>query len=444
MTQTLYAQSKGPDFDGDGLSDVAAFENQHDGSPNELVVSWVNSSDGAANRTEYGKSTQASVPSDYDGDGKTDLAIVGPNDAGEYQWTYKLSSGGGVETSDLFGKKDDLVLFGCNFDLDGKADRAVMDLSGVLVLQKSSDLSSSSFSIPASVERVICADINGDGIDEIIGQQTIKAAAEPAKKKSRKKKKPTKKPTKKPGKQPSLSKDKSYFYVWNLSGEKIQELDFGKGVKSIFVADTDGDGIKEIGYDREKSGSVKEVVFYNAGAEKVYTFPYFTKIVFQNFTSSAPAIDGAFVKTKTSNKFLKFPSLSDTNSFQEFFIERTDTVITNKGTTNVGPVVSKETECNVHLEAFDGNEGFLWKPVSDTTGNSVVALPSQYSLRNVRIIKSGQTVETLRSGGNGNGGRDHWRSMRRASTFDDFITVVGSKAGTNYCWLIEDPKIRVD
>jgi len=440
FAQNLFAQApgaKGPDFDGDGISDVVGFENQHDGSPNELAITWVSSVDTSFKRFEYGKSIQSSVPADYEGDGITDFAIVGVNETGEYVWQYKLSSNNDAETTDIFGIKDDLVFYGCSFDADQKADRAVVNSSGLFTYKRSSDSGSASFSIAAGLDRFLCADLNGDGIDEIIGQKTVKTDNASKGKKNKKGKK------KKPIKQPSLN-EKSLFYVWDLSGNRILDAQFGDGVKGIFAADTDGDGIKEFGFQRENGTSRTELVFYNGGAEKVFTVPGYLDVSFHNFSNTTGQPDGFVLKAKQDNLFLKYNSLDDLVNYQSITIPRADTVIAVKGVTTVGPVVSKETQCNIHVDPNDGNEGFLWKPVSDTTGNVAVLLPSFMRLKKVRIIKNNATIETFSYGGNGNGNRDHWRSSRRYTAFDENITVIGSKKAVNYCWLVPDPRKRID
>ncbi len=437
---SLYAQIVGSDYDGDGLSDAVAFENQKDGSPNELATTWISSIDSSLNRLEFGKSVQSSVPADYDGDGITDYAIVGLDDLGQYLWKFKLSKKSTETPTEIFGKKDDLVLYGCDFDDDLKADRAVIDTNGLITYQKSADLSLASFTTLPGIEKIICADIDGDGIDEIIAQKQLKVSED---RKLANKKKKKKKKNKKPGKQPAKETEKSFFYVWNIVGQKILDTEFGKDVKSIFAADTDGNGIKEFGYEREKSKSAKEAVFYNAGQERVYQLPYFNKIVFQNFTGQ-PGADGFFIRAKSENKFIRFTSLADLSQFQEFYIPRADTVISNRGTTAVGPIVSKETICNINLEPNDGNEGFLWKPVSDTTGNLVVVLPKEFRIKKLRIIKNNQTLEDLSYASIANGNRQHWRSYKRASSFEENITVTGAKGGVNYCWFITDPNQRFD
>jgi hypothetical protein len=444
FAQSANTGAKGPDFDGDGISDVSGFENQHDGSPNELAITWISSSTSSLNRTEYGKALQSSVPSDWDGDGITDFAIVGVNEASEYLWQFKLSTNGGAETSDVFGKKEDLVLYGCSFDSDAKSDRAVFDtVTGILTYQKSSDLSSATLNLAAGLERLICADLNGDGIDEFIGQKSVKTESKNKIKRPARKKK--KKKGKKPKKQPAKSGEKAYFYIWDLSGSKTLDLQFGSGVKGIFAADTDGDGIKEFGYQRESASEVKtELVFYSAGAEKIITVPEYLDVSFNDFSNSSGVPDGFVLKAKAENIFLKFNSLNDPANYQEIYIPRADTVISTKAATTVGPVVSKETECEVDVEPHDGGEGFLWKPVSDTTGTVAVLLPSSMRLTKVRIIKNNVIIENLSYGGNGNGNRDHWRSGRRYNTFDDNVTVIGTGGGVNYCWLIPDPSKRID
>ena len=102
------------DFDGDGNSDVAVWR------PGDGTWWIQRSSDGGVTVTQWGASTDVSVPGDYDNDRRTDIAIWRPS---EGTWWIKRSSDGGV-TVTQWGTSGDVPAPG-DYDGDGQTDLAV-------------------------------------------------------------------------------------------------------------------------------------------------------------------------------------------------------------------------------------------------------------------------------------------------------------------------------
>ncbi len=99
------------DFDNDGKTDLAVFR--------PSTGSWFvqRSSDNGVDSMGFGLSTDIPVPADYDGDQKADLAVFRPSDG---NWYIILSSTGQFVVTH-FGSVGDVPL-PADFDRDGKAD----------------------------------------------------------------------------------------------------------------------------------------------------------------------------------------------------------------------------------------------------------------------------------------------------------------------------------
>jgi hypothetical protein len=145
------------DFDGDGKTDVAVFR------PNTGVWHVLQSSNGAVRAQQFGTNGDVPVPGDYDGDGKTDMAVFRVS---EGIW-YILNSKTNTLRAAFWGVSTDKAVQG-DYDGDDKTDVAVYrPSSGVwfIILSSTNGLRTSVFGL--SDDKPVPADYDGDGVTDI-------------------------------------------------------------------------------------------------------------------------------------------------------------------------------------------------------------------------------------------------------------------------------------
>lgn len=140
------------DFDDDFKTDIAVFR------PSQAKWYIIPSSTGIAYTTNWGLSTDKTVPGDYDGDFKTDVAVYRPSNG---TW-YIIPSSTGIAYTVKFGAANDIPVQG-DYDGDGKTDIAlwrpsdgrwyvIPSLTGVAYSKK----------FGVSTDKVVPGDYDGD------------------------------------------------------------------------------------------------------------------------------------------------------------------------------------------------------------------------------------------------------------------------------------------
>ncbi|MDQ3801620.1 MAG: VCBS repeat-containing protein, partial [Acidobacteriota bacterium] len=123
------------DFDGDGASDISVFRRSDatwyiapSSQQQEVSADTSAAPPGSFTGVRWGLPTDVITPADFDGDGKTDVAVWrAAADAGnpDRSYFYILNSSNNSVRAEQFGSPNDLPFLAGDWDGDGKADPAV-------------------------------------------------------------------------------------------------------------------------------------------------------------------------------------------------------------------------------------------------------------------------------------------------------------------------------
>jgi glucose/arabinose dehydrogenase len=145
------------DFDGDGRTDIAVFR------PNEGNWYVLRSGNNSNQVQQWGTATDRIVPADYDGDRKTDFAVFRE---AEGNW-YIIQSSTGTGLLQGWGQTGDIPVPG-DYDADGRADIAIYRASeGNWYIRNSGGSPVTLQQWGASGDKPVAGDYDGDGKTDI-------------------------------------------------------------------------------------------------------------------------------------------------------------------------------------------------------------------------------------------------------------------------------------
>ncbi|HEY0049072.1 MAG TPA: VCBS repeat-containing protein, partial [Pyrinomonadaceae bacterium] len=162
------------DYDGDGISDFAVYRPDNPATPEDECqfgggCAWyiIKSAGGSLYGYQLGAKDDKPVPADYDGDGKTDMAVFRPSNAGWYQVRSSDNTFYGIQ----FGQFND-VFVSSDFDGDGIDDLSVWSpTNAAWTILNSSNQAVTSQQWGFSTDKPVIGDYDGDGKTDIANWQ---------------------------------------------------------------------------------------------------------------------------------------------------------------------------------------------------------------------------------------------------------------------------------
>jgi len=157
------------DYDGDGKTDIAVWRDT--GANSDFAYFFIlNSSNNTVRVEQFGRQGDVLTVGDWDGDRKADLAVYRETAGSQSYFYYRgsLNNAGGGITSIPWGTEGDKPLPN-DYDGDGRLDAAVFrspnvrPLNGIWYIRNSSDLSARYDSWGRASDTFVPADYDGDG-----------------------------------------------------------------------------------------------------------------------------------------------------------------------------------------------------------------------------------------------------------------------------------------
>jgi hypothetical protein len=161
------------DYDGDGISDFAVYRPDNPATPEDECqygCSWfiLKSTGGSVYGYQMGAKGDKPVPADYDGDGKTEMAVFRPSSAHWYQARTRDNTFYDIQ----FGQPGDTPV-PSDYDGDGIDDLGVWSPAGATwSILNSSNQSTTAQQWGFSTDKPVIGDYDGDGKTDIANWQT--------------------------------------------------------------------------------------------------------------------------------------------------------------------------------------------------------------------------------------------------------------------------------
>ena len=429
------------DFDGDRRSDVAVLRRTPQGTLQFLFLR----PDGLPHPSplvNFGKLGDVVAAGDYDGDGVTDLALV-ENEAGVNFWRIRRSGRHPGQVAEIripFGLEGDIIR-PADYDGDGKTDQGVARVTSdgqiVWLINASGQFPLAPVLWGLEGDRTLTADRDGDGrSDFLVARET---------------------------------NGQLLWFIRTASGLNLEPKFFGLVGDFPFAADFNFDGKAEIGIVREFQGQLLVVIedtppFFWGLAGDVPLLGQFDGTGAMTFAVWRLIDDqGTFFVRNRFGPPASFPfGVRGDFPYSSRSVVRTagSTSSTSSGGSDSGGGdgvsdsqggggTGVQLSCASRSNAKQQESGFVFKPVSERDGNLVVLFGAS---RRAQISKvamvderpDGDVVlETLDFFGNTNGGRPTFRSNRPGRNFPDNVTLVRQDTANRvHCITVPEPANR--